>query len=341
MPEEVDVIVHDQTGAIQQKGFGLPLIFDPTTDAAYEEVEGTDGISGWTNGNLAYEQANIMFTQEPAPDKVAMYGVDVATAGTTIADELDDLITEHNDWYWGIVASRTESDINDFSDWIASKMKIGAAQLDMSTTLDGISTFMDGIENQRMFICAHDGGVNSTDQYLAAGLVGRLAALEAAEYTAKFKTINTVTATKFKPGEISTITGANCNTYVSNLGKNYVSPGVMTNGDFIDTQVAKDWFSARYREEIFRILKVHDKISYDDIGIAQIEGALKSVNKQGDAKRIVARDENGNPMMSTTRPLREDIPDNDIANRTLSQIESNVVLGGAIHEVTVDFYLTI
>ena len=341
MPQEVTINIHDQTGAIQQKGFGLPLIFDPTTDASYEEVTERSELSGWSDGDLAYEQANVALSQEPKVEKVAMYGVDIGASGTSIADELDDLITEHNTWYWGILASRTESDINDFSDWIASKKKIGSAQLDISTTVSGIETFMGSMENQRMIISAHDGGIDETDPYLGAGIVGRIAALDPGSYTAKFKSVNTVPATKFQPGEVSSILSANCNTYVGNLGELYYSPGVLSNGDFIDTQVAKDWISSRYREGIFRVLKTQDKIAFDNLGISQIDGVIKSVNKQADSRRMVARDENGNPLMNTERPLRSDIPDNDIANRKLSGLKSTIKFGGAIHEVEVDFYLTI
>jgi hypothetical protein len=341
MPQEVVINIQDQTGAIQQKGFGLPLVFDPKTDASYEEVTDTSEISGWTDGDLAYEQANIILSQEPKVEKVAMYGVDVASVGTSIADELDDLVIEHNAWYWGVLASRIDADINDFSDWIASKKKIGAAQLDIATTPSEIDTFMSSMENQRMIICAHDGGPSTEDQYLAAGLVGRIGALDPGSYTAKFKSVNTVVGTTFMPGEISTILEANCNTYVGNLGELYISPGNLSNGDFIDTQVAKDWVSSRYREGIFRVLKVNNKIAYDDEGISQIASVVKSVNKQADRNRMVARDTEGNPMMSAEKPLRADIPDNNIADRKLSGLKSTVKFGGAIHEVEVDFILTI
>lgn len=341
MVQEVTVNVYDQTGAVSQKGFGLPLVFTPTKDVDYQEVTDTSEITGLVAGDLAYEKANVLLSQEPKVEKVALYGVDIATAGTAIEDELDDLITNHNDWYWGIIASRDDVEITDFASWITSKEKIGAAQLDIAKTATEVETFMSGLENQRMIVCAHDGGVNTEDQYLAAGLVGRIAPLTPGSYTAKFKTINTVAATTYLDADVSTILDSNCNTYVSSMGEDYLSEGKLSDGSFIDTQVAKDWVAARYREGIFRLLKANEKIAFDDSGIAQIVSVIKSINQEAARMGIAAQDADGNYLMSVEYPRRVDVPDNDKANRVLSGLKTTITFAGAIHNAQVDFYLEI
>ncbi|WP_018250319.1 DUF3383 family protein [Orenia marismortui] len=342
MPQEVKVNIYDKTGAIAQNGFGLPLIFDPNNNLVYQEVTDTSQISGVVAGDLAYDQANIILSQEPKPEKVAIYGFDISAVDatfTTIGEALDDLITRRNDWYWGVLASRVDADITAFSDWIASKAKVGAAQLDIAKTPTEIETFMAGMSNQRMAIFAHDGGIDTEDQFLAAGTVGRIAALVPGSYTVKFKTINTVASTTYQEADI--ILNADCNTYVNNMGEDYISEGKLSNGDFIDTQVAKDWISARYREGIFKLLKDNDKVGFGDNGITQIVSVVKSVNKQAASNKMVAQDDSGNYIMSVKFPRRVDIPANDRANRILSGIKPSITFGGAIHEVQVDFYLEI
>ncbi|TDX43705.1 DUF3383 family protein [Orenia marismortui] len=342
--DEVLINIHDNTGAIAQKGFGLPLIFDPNNNLVYQEVTDISQISGVAAGDLAYDQANIILGQEPKPEKVAIYGFDISAVDatfTTIGEALDDLITRRNDWYWGVLASRVDADITAFSDWIASKAKVGAAQLDIAKTPTEIETFMAGMSNQRMAIFAHDGGIDTEDQFLAAGTVGRIAALVPGSYTVKFKTINTVASTTYQEADITTILNADCNTYVNNMGEDYISEGKLSNGDFIDTQVAKDWISARYREGIFKLLKDNEKIAFDDSGIAQVVSVIKSVNKQAASNGMVAQDGDGNYIMSVKYPRRADIPDNDRANRIVSGLKSSVTLAGAIHRAEVDFYLEI
>ena len=341
MTEPVVVNVYDQTGAVSQKGFGVAMIFDPSNTNPLEEVTSTDEISNWTSGDLAYEKANAILSQEPKPTKVMLYGVDIATEGTTIADELDDLVTQNNDWYALDIASRTEADITAAADWVASKEKIMFGQLDIATTPSEIETYMGSKENQNFALFAHDGGVASEEQYFDSGALGVLLPMSPGSYTMKFKTVNNVAGSTFKPGENSTIIDANANTYVEDLGENYIAEGVMSNGEFLDNTVVKHWFAARYREEIFRRLKVNKKIPFDDVGIAQIVAAVKKVNKVAANNGVVAQDVDGNFLMSVTYPRRRDILENDLANRVLKGVESTVVYSGAIHNVELDFVLTL
>jgi len=77
MSDVVTVTILDQTKPISKKGFGLPLVFDPTQEVEYKEVEGTDGLTTLTSGDMAYDMISRIFEQEPSPDEVAVLGENI------------------------------------------------------------------------------------------------------------------------------------------------------------------------------------------------------------------------------------------------------------------------
>jgi hypothetical protein len=341
MGDPVVVNVYDETGAVAQKGFGIGLVFDPTVTNPLEIVSDTGEIQNWSSEDLAYKKVNAMLSQQPKVQEVMIYGVDVATESSTITDELDKLITQNNDWYALAIASNTEADVQEAANWIASKEKIMFGDLGKDAVIGDIETFMQGIENQNFALFAHDGGVNGEEQYLDAGALGRILPMTPGSYTLKFKTINNTAKATYLPADAAALQAVNANIYKEWGGSLYVAEGVMSNGDFIDTTVAKHWFAARYREEIFRVLKTSQKVGQDNAGIGLFVDAAKQVNKAAARNGAVAKDADGNFMSTVTYPTRKDLLKNDLANRVLKGIKSTVTYSGAWHNVELDFYLTL
>jgi hypothetical protein len=320
MGDPVVVNVYDETGAVAQKGFGTGLVFDPTVTNPLEIVSDTGEIQNWTSEDLAYKKVNAMLSQQPKVQEVMIYGVDVATETSTITDELDKLITQNNDWYALAIASNTEADVQEAANWVASKEKIMFGDLGKDAAVADIETFMQGIENQNFALFAHDGGVNDEEQYLDAGALGRILPMTPGSYTLKFKTINNTAKATYLPADTAALQAVNAN---------------------IDTTVAKHWFAARYREEIFRVLKTSQKVGQDNAGIGLFVDAAKQVNKVAARNGAVAKDADGNFMSTVTYPTRKDLLKNDLANRVLKGVKSTVTYSGAWHNVELDFYLTL
>jgi hypothetical protein len=338
MGREVVVNIQDLTGAVSQQGFGLPLVFDPNNDINYQEVTDTSQIVGLSAGDLTYEIANQALSQDPKPEKVAIYGVDVVNDIDldTITDALNDLVNRKNDWYQLGLASRVDEDITETASWANSHGKYFVAQLDITKPASEIETFMATFESDITAIMAHDGGVSGNDPYLDGGVLGYLATETPGTYTLKFKTINGVEAATYSPTDIQTIVDAMANTYIRNRGTNYVVEGTSSTGSFIDTEIWKDKLGARLEEEIFRILKVNKKIPFDDSGISQIQGAMNTVLKNEDKLGAIAHDEDDGPIYSVSVPRRTDIPENDVANRKVTNVTFDAVYSNGIHEVEVN-----
>lgn len=334
---DVTVNIIDETAPVTQAGFGLILVFDPTINSDYQEITETAEISDFVAGDLAYEMVNEVLSQTPSVDKVALYGVDVATAGSTITDELDKLAVDRDEFYWLLIASRTDSELAEAASWAAGNKRVFAGQPDITTDIETeLPTFMDNFNTARNIIYVHDGGSLGEEQYFDAGVAGKLAPLTVGSWTGKFQTIAGVANTQFLTGDISAIHAENANTYTKKMGILQTSEGIASDGTFFDIQVSKDWLEARITENISQLLYAGStRVPYDDGGIAQIVNRLKQVLQQAFKQGIIASDSKGNPLYSVSYPLRKDIPVNDRANRKLINVEFEATISGAVHNVNI------
>ena len=341
MSEDVNVVISDQTSPISKEGFGLPLVFVNDTDIDYKEVKGTDGLTTLSSGDNGYELVNAMFSQSPSPSKVAVYGVDVATAGTTITDELDSLTIEHDDFYFLLSSSRTQSDLEECASWASANGKLFVGQNDITDDVSTITTMAENIVSENAVIYAHDGGTAEEDPFVDGAIVGRIAPMQPGNTTWKFKQLSGVPVATFSNADISTLEDANVNTIVKKGGIVQTSEGLTTAGGFADITRAKAWLKARIEEAVQFELYNAEKLSYDNTGIAVIVSALKSVLKQGVERRIIALNKDGKGMWTVKAPTRADIPSNDIANRILPDIDFEATVAGAIHSVNINGVLKV
>lgn len=341
MSKDVEVVIFDQTSPISKKGFGMPLVFVHDTDIDYKEVEGTDGLTTLNSGDVGYEMVSKVFEQEPSPSEVAVYGVDVVTATSTITDELNELILEHNDFYFVLLASRVQTDIEETASWAGANEKLFIIQPDITKTASDIVTMAGSISSSRVGIFAHDGGSTAEDQYLDAAIVGRMAPTDPGSSTWKFQGLNGVSVATFSNTDQNTLLDANVNSYVRRMGVDMTNEGKETSGGFLDIQRAKDWMKARIEESIFFLLYNSEKVPYDNPGIGLVIEKLKAVLQSSVRRNVIARNAEGKGMWSVTVPTRSEIPVNDIANRILPDIDFVATVAGAIHTVQVEGVLKV
>ena len=339
---DITVNLIDKTGAVSQAGFGLILVFDPTQDQEYIEVEEPAGLENYTAGDLAYDIVAKAFEQDITPDKIAVFGSDMGAMEPdydTIAEALDDLTTSQgNDgFYWVGVASREEQDIIDTANWASANGRVFIGQPDNEADVSDIETLMGNFSSDRIAIFAHDGGPSGDEPTFDGGVLGYFAPLTIGNYTFKWQTINGVSRTSYSTTDISSLTDedVNANTYRRKSGVNYIIEGVASDGSFLDIRVIKDWLQARLEEDLLQLFTDNQKVSYDDAGIAQVESVIRKRLKNAFNNGIIAEDEEGEAMFSVNVPKRADIPTNDRANRVLPDIEFEMTISGAVHSVDV------
>ncbi len=331
---DVEIIISDQTRPLSQRGFGLPLIFGTTKAHPYTEYTSLPAVAeGFQPTDPEYLAAQAIFRQLPNPGRVAIYSVERTTPGDLVT-ALNELVQQHNDWYWFVFAARQHEgadDPGDLADWVAAAGKFAVFTNEPGMTAAQIVDQAQAINSSRVIYFAH----TKPNDYPDAALVGRMAPLQPGSATFKFKTLDGVSEAGFSVTEIGQFHDAGVITYVRKFGVLQTSEGYATDKTYADIQLAKDWLKARMEERISRVLFVNEKIPYDNIGIAQIIEPIRSTLQQATALGIVARADDGTGLFTVQAPRREDIDPTDRANRILPDVYWDAILAGAVHRVRV------
>jgi len=332
---DVEIVIKDQTRSLTQKGFGLPLIFGTTKDHPYTVYTSLSAVAeDFQPTDPEHLAAQAIFRQSPNPGRVAIYSVTRATPTPgDLAAALNQLVQQHNDWYWLVFAPRQqqESDLEDLGDWVSAAGKMFVCTNESGMTAAQIVAQAQAINSSRVIYFAH----TKPDDYPDAALVGRMAPVQPGAATFKFKTLDGVSEAGFTVTEIEQLHEAGGITYVSKFGVLQTSEGFVTDGTYADIQLAKDWLKARMEERISRVPYVNDKVPYDNIGISMIVEPIRTTLQQATALGIVARADDGTGLFTVRAPRREDVDPNDRANRILPDVYWEAVLAGAVHRVRV------
>lgn len=341
--EDVQVIITRETTPVTQAGFGIPLIVGAKGTTTYDELGycicntladvaalvPADGDDPGTAGTEVYKIAQKIFAQSPAPEKIAVVWLDMATPDTLVGELTALMAAGHNDWYFLLSESQKPADVDALAAFAAAndKLYFGSMTNTAFAALDDTTLALD-----RAVILCHK---NAATQYPAEAWVGRCAPELPGSITWKFKTLSGVSVSGYTPTEIDAIKEKHGNVVISQGGILHTTEGTVLSGEYIDVIRSQDWVKARIAEGVFRLLASSPKIPYDDRGIAMVLAEVQGVMQQATAQGIIARDADGNGMWSVTAPKRSEIAADSIANRVLPDVKFEFTLAGAIHSVTV------
>lgn len=328
-------------------------LFSFTTDATPTVAEITAGLvalidAGGENVNATDNTTDFDVESADAPGGSATAGVpfiiefdhqqfefnDNTLDGGLDTDfnTLKDAVTAADDFY-GIVADAWGAvDIADLAAAVESAgPKIYAAEsqdtdIVESGSSDIASTLKAAEYDRTLLTYAYD-----VDPSPAAAILGRQLPTTPGSQTWKWKTLATVSPSVLTTAEIGYADAKSCNTYTTVGGENMFSEGVMVSGEFIDVTRFIDWLTARIKENVFRALKVNDKIPYTDSGIQAITAEIDGVLRQG----VFNGGLNGDEDLIVTAPLAADVDANTRASRLLPDIEFLGTLAGAIHKAVI------
>jgi hypothetical protein len=328
-------------------------LFSFTTDATPTVAEITAGLvalidAGSENVNATDNTTDFDVESADAPGGSATAGVPFIiefdhaqfefndnTADASLDTDFNTLksaVTAADDFYGIVVDAWDAINIADLAVAVeAAGPKIYAAESQDSDIVESgssdIASTLKTANYDRTFLSyAYD-----VDPSPAAGWLGRCLPATPGSITWKFKTLNTVSASVLTTAEIGYADAKNCNTYTTVGGQNMMAEGVMASGEFIDVTRFIDWLTARIKENVFRALKVNDKIPYTDSGIQAITAEIDGVLRQG----VFNGGINGDEEIIVTAPLAADVDANDRAGRLLPDIEFLATLAGAIHKVVI------
>ena len=332
------------TKPVSQAGFGVPLIIGKrdllsTQSALIGVFQNFSDLAsmvtaGFLTTDAEYKMASKFFAQSPCPDKIAVY---IREDDTSLADAVT--AVSDKDWYFLFITERDKTSLHSAGDAVASMDK-----LFLGCTTD--ITTLDDRNNIREAYCIHSDASN----YPECALAGMCLPKDPGTYTWKWKAPTGVIASTYTLSELLTIREKHGFTMSERAGIIYTDEGITTGGQYIDIIQIRDFVKARLGEDLFSLQTSNDKISYDNIGFAQIEGVIRNrlrlVGKSGVIAAVTTDDDKKNSddgvyQFTVTMPEVSDIPVIDRAARKIPGIEFKFIPSGAVHGLTINGVITV
>lgn len=256
-------------------------------------------------------------------------------AGNTVADDLDAIVLENDEWYAFGLTSRTEADQLTAAAWTEPRVKgffpcSSAAGILAATTTD-VGAKLDALGYHRT-VPLYSG---DTGEYAEFAWMGECLPLDPGTETWAYKTLTGVTADDgLTATEVANAEGKHVNLYRTFSGVKVTRHGYASSGRFFDQTRGVDALQAALQEAVFSLLVRVPKIPFTDEGIALMENEIRGVLFSDDWSNprgaLLDRD-----TIVVTVPKAADVSTNDKANRLLPDIEFSATLQGGIHKAQV------
>lgn len=237
----------------------------------------------------------------------------------------------------------TEATVVALATYVESKYKMlvvsseDAGILVTATGTDLGSVLQDAAYNHVITLYSATADANFNE----GGIVGAMAALAAGTSTLEDKTLVGVSAESFNATEISSLESKNVGYYSTIAGVNSYFNSKVASGQFFDTIVFSDWLRARIGESVYGLLKrasdKGSKVRMDDVGFAQVRQAIFQPINEAIANGAISTEVQ--PVVRI--PTREEIAENDRANRILPNVVVEVLYSNAVHKVLIRAFVSI
>ena len=311
-------------------GLGTPLILtNKAGESTYKEYLDLDGIKeALGDKSDGYKLAKQVFDQgDERPDKIA-----VATYSTTSEKPITAVsVLEnyfYNDWYFVMLDTGAATDYKEISDVVEAKaLKVAAHIVDNAQDLE----ILKAGKYDRTFVFQHD----KISEFLHVALIGQVGSQPVGSVTWKFKTLKFATPQELTPTQLNDIHTNGGIAYVTKAGIDQTSEGKMISGEYIDVIHGKDWIKLNIEQQVQYLLSTNPKIPYTDSGIAQIEGAVRTVLEIAGQNGIIATDDAGQYLYTITTKGRNEVLASDRAERKYNGLSFSFELAGAIHEAEI------
>lgn len=336
----VQVAVTKGTRQVSQAGFGVGLILsNHSAFAGRARVYGSLSAVGddFATTDDEYLAAQLYFSQARTPQQLVIGRIDAGDAD--IAESIDAVIEENDDWYALILIDRTQSVVEAAAAKVESLKKIFITASADTDILDPVATsdvayVLQQLSYTRTAVLYHSTAATAWPE---AGWLGRMLPLEPGEGTWKFKTIAGVAADALTEAQITAASDKNANVYISIGGVSITSEGVMVGGEYIDVTRFIDFFTSRLQENVYSVLVNSEKVPYTTKGIIAIKNAVGQTVQLGLGVGGIAPD----PVPVISTPELVNIPTADKAARVLKNVEFAFTLAGAIHKVEVQGFVSV
>ncbi|MCY7484432.1 DUF3383 family protein [Paenibacillus alvei] len=324
---DVDVVIEVQRPT-PKLGFGKPLIVGSSTAGqAYKNYADLEAVKAdFDEKTEVFKAARAIFLQDNAPAEIAI----MCRKTDATPQPLSEVMTEafKRDWYFVVPTSELVADITAIADAVEQD---GTRQF---IACSGKKTDLGAIKKKgykRTTIFYH----TDPSSYPDAAMVGAVGSLDVGSVTWKFKKLNGIVPLDIDTTEMNEIHDLGAITYVVKAGDPQTSEGKTVNGEYIDIVHSRDYLVSSISFAVQKLFNRTDKVRFDNVGIAMIEGEVRTVLKRADLSGMIAHDDDGLPIYSTSFIPRSQVDPADREKRVYNGGTFEFELSGAIHQTKI------
>lgn len=302
MADPITVIVSADLGGAPKADFGIPLHATDDVGGGFPtlrlysspaEIKADADVNQATRDFLTdygFAQRDQGGVSQIAIGKVDYVGF--------AADELDALVAAQQAagfTFYGLdLSSLTQADVQIAAAWAESSEKLYVGQTADAAVLAGtggnVAEVLAGFLYTRSALLYHG---NLTARAALAWLCKKLGkdpdTPPSGKTSWRHATLAGVAVDILTSSESAAVEGNNANTYELRQGRNTTAKGVLCSSNPIDTRITRDWFKARATERltdlIVAISNRNEALPYDQDGIDQAYGVVRSLLKEGEDLR--------------------------------------------------------
>lgn len=252
---------------------GQSTVISPSTRVKTYSKIGDMTADGWTGDEPEYLAAQLYFSQNPKPSKVAIGVWNKSVDSTETAVQAVTACREANsEWYACYVCETTKQEILDIAKYIESaepSSVFGYVTSDsevLENTEDNVISTLSKAKLHRTI-----GQFSTTDHAIMAIIgyaMGANTQTAGSAYTLKCKQEVGVTTENLTSTQLNIIKNNNCNVYI-NRGSvyNLFEEGVMADGTYFDELLNLDVLSNNIQSSVINALQTSSKIPQTDPGM--------------------------------------------------------------------------
>ena len=326
----------DLAKPIGKLGFGMPLILAENAAKAvvYTECAGVADVAkaGFAATDKVYKVAQLLFSQDNAPKKIAVCAVTNAAT-----DALTDEAITGKAWRQLIVVNdgetaTTPSALSAAVEALEGKIVFIGLDVDDSTTIT-----VSGIRRTVLFYC------DATEEVPVpvAALVGETAGREAGSFTYKNLVLSGIAPQELTDAQIEAIHEKGGITFVTKAGDNVTSEGIVVGGEYIDVIDSEDYIIQQIEYKVQKVFNNAAKVPYTNAGISMLESAVVDVLQGAFNNGMIATKEDGSPDYFVDFAMREDTSAENRAKRHYPYGSFGFALAGAIHTAYITGEITV
>lgn len=269
--------------AVGSIGFGVPLILEEgaSKEVAYTKVTGLSGLTtaGYTTESKVYKAVQLMFSQEHAPEKIA-----VCSTSSTAAEWLAEEANVSKDWRQLVVVAGGETATATAAVMSAIEAQTKYPKMYYANLPLDDSTKLTVTEIKRTVICYY----TPTDAVPVpvAALAGEVAGCTVGSYTLNNMIVKGIEGLELSNEEIEAIHEKGGVTFVLSAGDVVCSEGITAGGYFVDNVDGDDYIAQQLEYKTQKVFNNNLKVPYTNKGISMLENAAYSVMTDAKSKGI-------------------------------------------------------